>query len=76
MNCPIFNNNTFTVRREERPNPIKCKMPPSPDAILDSESNLEANTKSTAEINEGVNNSADNLSVSGKRWSIITTGIN
>ena len=72
MNSQTINENTFIVRKEGVPNPIKGNISLSPDrktAIFDSEPDLEPNTKYTAEINEGAKDLAGNALVSAKRWS-------
>src|SRR5687767_7309854 len=56
MNSQTINENTFIVRKEAVPNPIKGNISLSPDrktAIFDSEPDLVPNAKYTAEINEG-----------------------
>ena len=76
MNSQTINKNTFIVRKEGVPNPIKGNISLSPDrktAIFDSEPDLEPNTKYTAEINEGAKDLAGNALVSAKRWSFRTT---
>jgi hypothetical protein len=78
MNSQTINENTFSVRKEGVPNPIKGNISLSPDrktAIFDSEPDLEPNTKYTAEINEGAKDLAGNALVSAKRWSFTTTSI-
>jgi hypothetical protein len=78
MNSQTINENTFIVRKEGAPNPIKGNISLSPDrktAIFDSEPDLEPNTKYTAEINEGAKDLAGNALVSAKRWSFRTTSI-
>jgi cellobiose-specific phosphotransferase system component IIC len=75
MNSQTINENTFIVRKEGVPNPIKGNISLSPDrktAIFDSEPDLEPNTKYTAEINEGAKDLAGNALVSAKRWSFTT----
>ena len=75
MNSQTINENTFIVRKEGVPNPIKGNISLSPDrktAIFDSEPDLEPNTKYTAEINEGAKDLAGNALVSAKRWSFRT----
>jgi hypothetical protein len=70
MNSQTINENTFIVRKEGAPNPIKGNISLSPDrktAIFDSEPDLEPNTKYTAEINEGAKDLAGNALVSAKR---------
>jgi hypothetical protein len=75
MNSQTINENTFIVRKEGAPNPIKGNISLSPDrktAIFDSEPDLEPNTKYTAEINEGAKDLAGYGLVSAKRWSFTT----
>jgi hypothetical protein len=75
MNSQTINENTFIVRKEGVPDPIKGNISLSPDrktAIFDSEPDLEPNTKYTAEINEGAKDLAGNALVSAKRWSFRT----
>ena len=75
MNSQTINENTFIVRKEDVPNPIKGNISLSPDrktAIFDSEPDLEPNAKYTAEINEGAKDLAGNALVSAKRWSFRT----
>ena len=76
MNSQTINKNTFIVRKEGVPSPVKGNISLSPDrktAIFDSEPDLEPNTKYTAEINEGAKDVAGNALVAGKRWSFTTT---
>ena len=76
MNSQSINKNTFIVRKEGVPDPIKGNISLSPDrktAIFDSEPDLEPNTKYTAEINEGAKDLAGNALVTVKRWSFATT---
>jgi hypothetical protein len=75
MNTQTINKNTFVVRKEGVPNPVKGNISLSPDrktAIFDSEPDLEPNTKYTAEINEGAKDLAGNALVSAKQWSFTT----
>jgi len=61
MNSQTINKNTFIVRKEGVPNPIKGNISLSPDrkiAIFDSEPDLEPNTKYSGEINEGAKRSS------------------
>jgi hypothetical protein len=76
MNNQTINKNTFIVRKEGVPDPIKGNISLSPDrktVIFDSEPDLEPNTKYNAEINEGAKDLAGNALVSAKRWSFRTT---
>jgi hypothetical protein len=78
MNSQSINKNTFIVRKEGVPDPIKGNISLSPDrktAIFDSEPDLEPNTKYTTEINEGAKDLAGNALVSAKRWPFRTTSI-
>ena len=78
MNSQTIDKNTFIVRKEGVPDPIKGNISLSPDrktAIFDSEPDLEPNTKYTAAINEGANDLAGNALVSAKRWSFRTTSV-
>jgi Bacterial Ig-like domain len=78
MNSQSINKNTFIVRKEGVPDPIKGNISLSPDrktAIFDSEPDLEPNTKYTVEINEGAKDLAGNALVSAKRWPFRTTSI-
>ena len=70
-----INVNTFTVTKQGAPTPIPGTIILSGDlktAIFDPEPNLDAATKYTAEINEGVKDLVGNPLVSPKRWSFTT----
>ena len=76
MSGPTINENTFTVRKEGVPSPVKGNISLGPDgktAIFDSERDLEPNTKYTAEIDERAKNLAGYGLISANRWSFITT---
>jgi hypothetical protein len=76
MSGPTINENTFTVRKDGEPNPIKGDISLNPDsktAIFDPKPDLDPNTKYTAEINEGAKDLAGSALVSAKRWSFKTT---
>jgi hypothetical protein len=76
MSGPTINENTFTVRKDGEPNPIKGDISLNPDsktAIFDPKPDLDPSTKYTAEINEGGKDLAGSALVSAKRWSFKTT---